>query len=190
MSPEATSFAKTFDVSEAHPSMNQLEKITTSGNNIFILQKLPKDNFVTFKVKKYMNKRVIGIVLGVIVGGAFIFFGQTLGHYLFPAKSPLPVNPKDWEVYIETEVPFLSKFIVLVSYALSAFVASIISTFITGRTSMKPMLSAVAILHGFAVLNFLYLPHPSWMWIGMFVSFFPFGFIAYYLIRKKESHDS
>lgn len=134
-----------------------------------------------------MTRRIIAVVLATLTGVAFIFFGEALGHYLFPAKSPLPVNPEEWSTYIETEVPFLSKLVVLISYVLAAFAAGIVSTFVSGRTTMKPMLGSVAILNGLAFFNMLYIPHPTWMWIGALIAFFPFGIIAYFLIRKKQA---
>lgn len=136
-----------------------------------------------------MTRRIIAVVLATLTGGAFVFFGETLGHYLFPAKSPLPVNPEEWSTYIETEVPFLSKLLVIISYALAAFVAGIVSTLLSGRTTMKPMFGSVAILNGLAFFNMLYIPHPGWIWVGTLIAFFPFGMIAYFLIRKKQVDD-
>lgn len=136
-----------------------------------------------------MNKRVIAVVISVLAGGTIIFFGENLGHYLFPAENPMPTDLTQIPAYIQNDVPFMAKLFVLISYAVGAFVGGIFSSAITGRTTMRPMLATVAILMGLALFNFLYIPHPSWMWIGLLLAFFPMGFLAYFLIRKKPEHE-
>lgn len=136
-----------------------------------------------------MNKRVIAVVIAVLAGGTIVFFGENLGQYLFPPKSPMPTDITKIPEYIQNEVPFMAKFFVILSYAIASFVAGIFSSVITGRTSMKPMFASVGILMGLALFNFLYIPHPTWMWIGLLLAFFPMGMLAYYLIRKKPEHE-
>lgn len=136
-----------------------------------------------------MNKRVIAVVIAVLTGGTIVFFGENFGNYLFPPKNPMPTDIAKLPEYIQNEVPFMAKLFVLFSYALASFVAGIFSSFITGRTTMKPMFASVGILMGLALFNFLYIPHPTWMWIGLLLAFFPMGLLAYFLIRKKPENE-
>ena len=133
--------------------------------------------------------RVVAVVIAVLVGGTMVFFGENFSHYLFPSDSPMPTDMAEWKDYMENDVPFMAKLFVLVNYAFASFIAGIISTVFSGRTTMKPMFAAVAILFGFAIFNFLYIPHPTWMWIGVLIAFFPMGMIAYFLIRKKPKKE-
>lgn len=136
-----------------------------------------------------MKKRTIAIVVGIIIGGLFIALGESLSTYIFPLKEPFPTDPALMSDFIENDVPFGSKLVVVINWALSAFVAAIVSTFISGRTSPKPMLAVVGVLNALTLIQLFILPHPKWMWISSFILFIPVGFIAYFLIRKKDVHE-
>lgn len=136
-----------------------------------------------------MKKSTIAIIVGIIVGGLFVALGESMGHYLFPAEKPYPTDPTLIADYIENDVPFMSKLAVVINWGFAAFLAGIASTFISGRTSPKPMLASVGVLNILALINLLVLPHPKWMLISGLLVFIPLGYIAYFLIRKKKTDE-
>lgn len=115
--------------------------------------------------------------------------GEQFVMGMFPASVPPPTDPALWGEYLENEVPFISKLLVILNWALAAFIAGIASTLIAGRRTMKPMLASVGVLNILAFINMMMHPHPVWMWISGLVAFIPVGLFAYYLIRKKKDES-
>lgn len=136
-----------------------------------------------------MKKGTIGILVGIIVGGLFVALGQVMSNYIFPPTETAPVDPTLMADYLENDVSLSSKIVVVVNWVIAAFVAGILSTFISGRTSPKPMLASVGVLNILTLMNLLITFHPKWMWITCLFIFIPFGYVAYFLIRKKNTHE-
>ncbi|MNK05410.1 hypothetical protein D3C87_232920 [compost metagenome] len=136
-----------------------------------------------------MKKSTIAIIVGIIIGGLFVALGESLSYYFFPVETPFPTDRTLLAEYMENDIPFGAKVIVVVNWAVAAFLAGIVSTFISGRTSVKPMLASVGVLNILALINLLVLPHPKWMWIASLCIFIPFGLVSWFLIRKKKPHE-
>lgn len=136
-----------------------------------------------------MKRRTTAIVVGIIIGGLFIALGEALSTYIFPIATPTPTDHTLMADYMENEVPFGSKLTIVINWAISAFVAAVISTFISGRNSPKPMLAVVGVLNVLTLIQLFIFPHPKWMWISSFLVFIPIGYIAYFLIRKKNTDE-
>lgn len=135
-----------------------------------------------------MNRNTIAIVVGVVLGGVFVALGERMGMMFFPAKAPMPADPNLWSSYLENDVPMMAKLFVIINWGLSAFLSAIIVSILSKRITVKPVLATVGILNAFAFITMLMLPHPTWMWIASLFVFFPIGFIAYRLIRKKKEN--
>jgi len=136
-----------------------------------------------------MKKGTIAILVGIIVGGLFVALGEVMSTYIFPPGNPAPADPTLMSDYIENEVPLTSKIVVVMNWIIAAFVAGIVSTFISGRTSPKPMLASTGVLTILTLMNILIIPHPKWMWIACLLVFIPMGYVAYFLIRKKKTDE-
>jgi hypothetical protein len=136
-----------------------------------------------------MKKRTIAIIVGIIIGGLFIALGEMLAPYLFPPENPYPADPTKLAEFIENDVPFISKLVIVINWGLAAFIAGISSTFIAGRTSPKPMLATVGVLNALTLINLLVRFYPKWMIVSSLFIFIPIGFIAYFLIRKKITDE-
>lgn len=138
-----------------------------------------------------MNRQTIAIVLGIIIGGLFVAVGDSLSAYLFPLKEPFPTDRALIADFVETKIPLGAKLVVVINWVFSAFIAGIVSTFISGRTSFKPMFAAIVVLNVLALIQLL-IGHyyPNWMTIACIVAFIPTGFIAYFLIRKKKTDEA
>jgi hypothetical protein len=136
-----------------------------------------------------MKKGTIAILVGIIVGGLFVALGEVMSTYIFPPENPAPADPTLMSDYIENEVPLTSKIVVVMNWIIAAFVTGIVSTFISGRTSPKPMLASTGVLTILTLMNILIIPHPKWMWIACLLVFIPIGYVAYFLIRKKKTDE-
>lgn len=136
-----------------------------------------------------MKRGTIAIIVGIIVGGLFVALGESMSTYIFPLEKPIPTDPTLLSDYIENDVPFGSKLVVVLNWIVAAFIAALASTYISGRTSPKPMLASVGVLNILTLMNLFIIHHPKWMWITCLVTFIPIGYIAYFLIRKKETNE-
>lgn len=136
-----------------------------------------------------MKKGTIAILVGIIIGGLFVALGEVMSTYIFPLEKPIPTDPSLMSDYIENDVPLAPKIVVVLNWIIAAFVAGIVSTFISGRTSPKPMLASVGVLNILTLMNLLIILHPGWMWIASLFVFIPIGYVAYFLIRKKNTNE-
>ncbi len=136
-----------------------------------------------------MKRGTIAILVGIIIGGLFVALGEVMSTYIFPVEKPIPTDPTLMSDYIENDVPLTSKIVVVLNWVIAAFVAGIVSTFISGRTSPKPMLASVGVLNILTLMNLLIILHPGWMWIASLIVFIPIGYVAYFLIRKKNTNE-
>jgi hypothetical protein len=137
-----------------------------------------------------MKRRTLAIVTGIIIGGLFIAIGEALSTYVFPVETPVPTDHTLMADYIENDVSFGSKLTIVINWIISAFVAAIVSTYISGRNSPKPMLAVVGVLNALTLIQLFIFPHPKWMWITSFLVFIPIGYLAYFLIRKKNTNET
>lgn len=137
-----------------------------------------------------MKRRTTAIVTGIIIGGLFIALGQALSTYVFPLETPIPIDHTLMADYIENDISFGAKMVIVINWAISAFVAAIVSTFISGRNSPKPMLAVVGVLNILTLIQLFIIPYPKWMWISSFLVFIPIGYVAYFLIRKKNTDET
>lgn len=136
-----------------------------------------------------MKRRTLAIVVGIILGGLFIALGDSISSYIFPLENPIPTDRTLMADFYENEVSFGFKFTIVLNWVISAFVAAIASTFISGRDSSIPMLAAVGVLNFLTLLQIILAPYPKWMLIASLLIFIPIGYIAYFLIRKKNANE-
>lgn len=137
-----------------------------------------------------MNRKTIAIVLGIIIGGLFVALGDSLSSYLFPLDKPYPTDRALVGEFIENEVPLGTKLVIVINWAFAAFLASIVSTFVSGRTSFKPMFATIVVLNVLALIQSVLNYYPNWMLVSCLFIFIPVGFIAYFLIRKKKTDEA
>ncbi|WP_430406059.1 hypothetical protein [Fluviicola sp.] len=91
-----------------------------------------------------MKRRTLAIVVGIIIGGLFIALGDSFSAYIFPLEFPIPTDRALIPDFYENEVSFGFKFVIVLNWVISAFVAAIASTFISGETLSFPCLQQLA----------------------------------------------
>lgn len=137
-----------------------------------------------------MKKGTIAILVGIIIGALLVAVGQVMSTYIFPLEKPIPTDPTLLADYIENDMPLAPHIVVVFNWIIAAFVAGIVSTFISGRTSPKPMLASGGVLTLLTLMNLLIILHPKWMWVACVLIFIPVGYVAYFLIRKKNTDEA
>lgn len=130
---------------------------------------------------------IIAVIIGVILGGFFVAFGETMLTYIIPnMKPPTNADLASMATYVEN-IPFSAKIGLVINWGVAGFVGATATTFIQGRTHYKPMLVTIGILQLLTYMNMMILwGHPLWMWIAATFIYIIVGFISYFLIRKKS----
>lgn len=134
------------------------------------------------------NRHYIAIVGGIIVAGAFSFVFDTLGKFMYPSTFPADFSSltKEGRLNLIEQMPFMAKVFTLIGSAVAAFVGAAISTFISGRKEMKPMLAVESVLFAFAIMKMLANPYPAWIWVLTPVAYFVLGFVTFKFLKKSD----
>lgn len=134
------------------------------------------------------NRHYIAIVGGIIVAGAFSFVFDTLGKFMYPSTFPTDLSSltKEGRLNLIEQMPFMAKVYTLIGSAVAAFVGAAISTFISGRKEIKPMLAVETVLFAFAVMKMLANPYPAWIWVLTPVAYFALGYLTFKFLKKNE----
>jgi hypothetical protein len=134
-------------------------------------------------------RNILAVIAGIITGGFTIAFFQWIGTALFASDVPYPETYAEWDLYID-QLPFMSKFMVIVSYAVAGFAAGTVATFIQGRTAFRPALVATSVLQLLAWMNMISIAHPFWMWLLGSVVILPAGYFAFRYFRRRRDDPS
>lgn len=138
------------------------------------------------------NRQYIAIVGGIIVAGAFSFIFDTLGKLMYPSTFPTDLSAltKEGRITLIDQMPFMAKVYSLIGSAVAAFVGAAISTFVSGRKDIKPMLAVETVLFAFAVMKMLANPYPAWIWVLTPIAYFALGFVTYKFLKKNEVENA
>lgn len=134
-------------------------------------------------------RNILAIIIGIIAGAFMIGLFQWIGTALFASDVPYPTTHAEWDAYVE-QLPFMTRFMVIVSYAAAGFAAGTIATFIQGRAAFRPALAATGVLQLLAWMNMISFSHPFWMWLLGSLVIVPMGYVAYRYFRRKDQNDS
>ncbi|WP_415327801.1 hypothetical protein [Chryseobacterium sp. MMS23-Vi53] len=75
-----------------------------------------------------MLRRVLAVIAGIIVGSLGVWMMERVGHSLYPFPEGLrPDDLEGFKNYVEN-LPFMGKFIVIIGYALGAFLSGFVAT--------------------------------------------------------------
>jgi hypothetical protein len=130
-------------------------------------------------------RNILAVIAAIIIGGFVIAFFQWMGIAVFASDVSYPVTHAEYDAYIG-QLPFMSKFMMVVSYAAAGFAAGAVATFIQGRTAFRPALVATSVLQLLAWMNMISISHPAWMWLMGSVVIVPMGYVAFRYSRRKN----
>lgn len=129
-------------------------------------------------------RNIIAIIAGIIIGVFFMMTGQMLNTMTFPVDQNSLNTIAGREAYME-QMPLSAQAGQIIAWAIAAFAASAITTFIQGRNSFKVPMATITVMQIFAWMNMLLIPHPTWMWVAGSLAFIIPGYLAYYALRRK-----
>ena len=131
-------------------------------------------------------RNILAVIAGIITGGFTIALFQWIGTALFASGVPYPQTYAEYDTYIG-QLPFMSKLMMIVSYAAAGFAAGTVATFIQGRTAFRAALVTTSVLQLLAWMNMISITHPFWMWLLNSVTIIPMGYAAFRYFRRKEA---
>lgn len=132
-------------------------------------------------------RQAFAVLIGLIFGGVFIAGGEALIHSLFSLEVPSE-NATQQELfdYVQ-QISVFAKICLLINGALSVFIASLVASFVQGRTTIKTSIIVAGILQLLQYMNMLLIPgHPTWVVVTTTIMCLPIGALAYFLVRKKQ----
>ena len=132
------------------------------------------------KVAKY----ILPVVVGAMAGMILIKFGEDGVGYLYPLP---PGSYHDRESLINAikQMPDKAFILLLINYMVCSFIAGLVATLVSKRTTMRPPLVVGFVLTLGGLYNAIYLEHPIWFTILNLVVYMPFAWLGYVTVRKK-----
>ena len=112
-----------------------------------------------------MGRRVLAVIAGMIVGSIGVWLMERIGYSLYPFPKKLKFDDlEDFKAYVEN-LPFMGKFIVILGYALGAFLSGFVATKVAN--DHKPVSAVICgvIFMFFTIYNMVMLPTPVWFWV-------------------------
>lgn len=127
----------------------------------------------------------------MLTGIALIFTGESvLGPADLESKN-VDLNDKEQLAAYIDKLPASAYALLLLNYAVAAFIAGLVATSITRRynrkvaTPARPAIVCGVLLTVAGISNALALPHPLWFVICNVFIYLPMAFAGYTLVRKK-----
>ena len=133
-----------------------------------------------------MLRTILGIVIGLACGVLIISGWESFIHTMF--QLPKDVNFKDKVAAAAAmqKVSTVAYILILLGYALAAFVGGAVATAIDKSKKVLPALTVAGLLMIAAAANFVMLPHPTWFIISTLITYPLFALIAAALILKVK----
>lgn len=129
-----------------------------------------------------MLRAILGIILGVLAGGAAIFAIETLGHAMFPPSGSLnPSDPAQLATMMN-EIPAGAKLMVLLAWFTGITMGGTVAMAISRRRKWTAWTVAV-ILFALAALTMVMIPHPVWMMAGAVMATIAGGAMSTRMVR-------
>jgi hypothetical protein len=132
-------------------------------------------------------KRILAVIAGVAIGLVFVMIGDgcsmSLGHV------PQNIDPSDKKAIAEiaAHMPLSAFLIMLVAYAVGAFLGGLVATLITGRQMSRPAIMVGTILTIGSILNQMEIPHPIWFLVASTLIFIPSAWAGWKVLSPKTS---
>lgn len=108
-----------------------------------------------------LTRTVLGVVAGVIAGGAIVFATEAVGHSLFPPPADINLaNPEDVK-RLMASLPAAAFAFVLGGWFLGSLAGAFVARQVARHDAAAWAVAVLFIL--FTAMNFVMIPHPVWM---------------------------
>jgi len=142
------------------------------------------------KIKLQLQMRYVLAVIGGIIAAVVIIFIVEAASYMFfpPPKGIDMENPEDVKRLIAS-APVGSMIMVVVGWAIGAFVGGLVASVISVRHKSAMALTVGLLLMISGIINLYMFPHPLWMWIiGLAVNI-PFAYFGFKFADRNYVPD-
>ena len=116
-------------------------------------------------------RRVIGIVAGLVTGFVLVYLLQMLGHLIFPPPKGIDMMNREEIARIMDEIPLGGHLSVVIAWFVGTLGAAFVATRVGQETTMTAAYIIGGIEIGFGAINFLSIPHPTWMIVAGLLAF-------------------
>ncbi|HMG15705.1 MAG TPA: hypothetical protein VK590_09670 [Saprospiraceae bacterium] len=130
-------------------------------------------------------RRIMSVLSGVVAGSMIMFIVETLGHKVYPIAMNLESATKEAKANYMKSLPVEALLMIILAWAVGAFVAGIVSTLISKDSTSFTALRSGGILFALSIFNMIVIPHPIWFWIAGLLVFIPCSWLGFRLIRRK-----
>ncbi len=127
----------------------------------------------------------MAVVVGTMIGMLCIVFMQMGIHHFYPPPPGTDLYYADSVEKAMKAMPLIVFRLLLVSYAIAAFIAGITATIISKRVTRNPALVSGSIMTIAGIINVLTVHLPLWFSIAGTLAYVPFAYLGYRLARKK-----
>jgi len=133
--------------------------------------------------------RILAVFVGVFTGGLVVWFVQVLGQKMYPPPAGLNFEDKAAVADFIANAPIGSALLVILAYALGAFVGGFITQLIfKSRNLIEPLITgSLLLVAGYSTI--MANPHPTWMLVVSCSVFLPFAYLGGLVIRKKPKTE-
>ncbi len=132
-----------------------------------------------------VTKYILPVVVGTMAAMMLIKLGETA---IIKMYLPPGINQNDLAAISEVvkQLPLSAFLFLLINYIVCSFLGGIISTLISKRETMLPMLVVGIALTLGGLYNVMSIKHPMWFAVISLFSYLPFSYFGYWAVRKKE----
>lgn len=110
--------------------------------------------------------RFLGLLLGILAAFVVIMLVQSASGMMYPVPAGVNLeDPGALRAFTET-LPVGAFLMVLLSYALGAFVGGLIAGWRAPTAWPMPPAGIALLLTLASVMNLLAIPHPGWFWVA------------------------
>lgn len=116
-------------------------------------------------------RRVLSIVAGLVTLFVVVYILEMIGHLIFPPPEGIDMMNREEIARIMDDIPFGG----LLSVVIAWFVGTLGAAFVATRVGQDSTMTAAYIIGGFGIafgaMNYLSIPHPTWMIVAGLVAF-------------------
>ena len=132
-----------------------------------------------------ITKYVLPVVVGAMCGMILVILGRDWIFTLYPLLPGTDKYDADSLAKSIKLLPDNAFMLLLLNSVVSSFLAGIISSLVSLRTTMRPPLVVGFVLMLAGLYDVLNLPEPTWFIVANLLVYMPAAYLGYLVVRKK-----
>ena len=132
-----------------------------------------------------VTKYVLPVVVGAMSGMILIILGRNLVFNIYPLLPGTDKYDADSLAKSIKLLPDKGFMLLLVNTVVCSFLAGLVATLVSKRTTIRPPLVVGFVLMLSGLYDVIYLGEPLWFSILNLIVYMPFAWLGYLTVRKK-----